>query len=217
MTKTYQQAPTTPEQEALFEAGYRIRLNKDNFKVSATAPDGIQVYSGGSVPEAWTYCDIHAHPEKYQVAQKQPAPTISKVYFAGSIRGGRELQPVYNQIIIHLKKQGYEVLSEHVGSDLSSSGESRSEQEIYVRDIAWINEADAVIADVTTPSLGVGYEVAYAQFVARKPVLCVAQAQANVSAMIAGSSVKLLHYQHAEHLEMTVDWWLMKLKAGEQP
>lgn len=143
------------------------------------------------------------------------APTI-KIYFAGSIRGGRELQPVYNQIIIHLKEMGYEVLSEHVGSgDLGSSGESRSEQEIYMRDIAWINEAHAVIADVTTPSLGVGYEVAYTQFVARKPILCVVQSGTNVSAMIAGSGLKLLSYEHAEHLETTVDWWLMKLKAGE--
>jgi nucleoside 2-deoxyribosyltransferase len=214
MTKTYNQSPTTPEQLSLFDAGYRV-MRDENRKIFARNPEGIPIYNGDNLQAAWTACDMNRFPEKYQVARQQPAPTIQKLYFAGSIRGGREMQPMYSYIIKYLQNRGYEVLSEHVGSDLDSSGEQRSANEIYMRDIMWINEADAVIADVTTPSLGVGYEVAYAQFVAKKPVLCVAQIQANVSAMIAGSSVKLLQYEHSEHLETTVDWWLMKLKAGE--
>lgn len=138
-----------------------------------------------------------------------------KLYFAGSIRGGRELQPIYQHIIQYLQNAGYEVLSEHVGSsELTGTGEPLDETAIYQRDIAWISEADGVIADVTVPSLGVGYEVAYAQFVARKPILCIAQGQPNVSAMIKGSGVKLLSYEHAEHLEMTVAWWLNKQFKG---
>lgn len=219
MSKKYLQAPTTPEHENLFNLRYRV-WRDENRNIFATAPDGRKVYYGQSVDDAWIMCDVHSgtDPAKYQKHQNVSIVGASgkiKLYFAGSIRGGRVMQPFYAHIIQYLQNSGYEVLSEHVGSELSSSGETLDETTIYQRDIAWINEADAVIADVTVPSLGVGYEVAYAQFVAKKSVLCVAQSQTNVSAMIKGSGVKLLSYDHPEHLEATVDWWLDKFKRGE--
>lgn len=217
MTKTYIQAPTNDIQQHLFHNGYRVRRD-ENRKIFATTPDGQQIYSGDNVSEAWTRCDVHAHPEKYQRHQQTSIEGKSgkiKIYFAGSIRGGRDLQPIYQHIILYLQRHGYQVLSEHVGSELNASGEQRDSSEIYQRDIAWINEADVVIADVTVPSLGVGYEVAYAQLLAKKPVLCVAQMEANVSAMIDGSGVKLLYYTNAEHLETTVYAWLYMFRKGE--
>ena len=42
-------------------------------------------------------------------------------------------------------------------------GSPMPEGEIYRRDIQWISECDMVIAEVTNPSLGVGYEMAYAE------------------------------------------------------
>lgn len=39
-----------------------------------------------------------------------------KIFFAGSIRGGRQLIPVYQYIIRFLKSRNCTIMSEHVGS-----------------------------------------------------------------------------------------------------
>lgn len=95
-----------------------------------------------------------------------------KLYFCGSIKGGRDDQALYADIIRELKRHG-KVLTEHVGSEnLTADGERGiSCKEIFSRDMSWIDEADAVVAEVTTPSLGVGFELGAAD--ARSlPVLC---------------------------------------------
>lgn len=111
-----------------------------------------------------------------------------KIYFAGSIRGGRDDKDIYLQIIELLKTYG-DVLTEHIGnSELTSYGESISDEFIYNRDMKWLNGADVVVAEVTTPSLGVGYEIGKAE--SNKPVLCIYRKIENkrVSAMLAGNS-----------------------------
>lgn len=111
-----------------------------------------------------------------------------KIYFAGSIRGGRDDNEIYFKIIEMLAAYGT-VLTEHIGSkDLSSDGEALSGKNIYARDMAWLTEADAVVAEVTMPSLGVGYEIAKAEDMA-KPTLCLYRPSEHrkLSAMIAGN------------------------------
>jgi len=112
-----------------------------------------------------------------------------KIYFAGSIRGGRDDAVLYRQIIALLMEYG-DVLTEHVGdASLTSTGEDGpSDEVIYERDMAWLTEADAVIAEVTTPSHGVGYEVARAEALG-KPVLCLHRRTTGrwLSAMLAGN------------------------------
>lgn len=112
-----------------------------------------------------------------------------KIYFAASIRGGRENQEIYAELIQFLKKRA-EVLTEHIASPaLSQAGESgMSDVQIYTRDVKMIDEADAVIAEVTTPSLGVGYELGYAE-ASGKPVLCLFDRKQGklLSAMVRGN------------------------------
>jgi nucleoside 2-deoxyribosyltransferase len=106
------------------------------------------------------------------------------IYFAGSIRGGRDMQPTYLEIINALKADGHNVLSEHVGAD--DLKEQLSDDQIFDRDMAWLKSCDCLIADVTIPSLGVGFEVGTAVR-NHKPVLCIAKIHAQkVSAMITG-------------------------------
>ena len=83
-----------------------------------------------------------------------------KLYFAGAIRGGRQDASTYHAMIAHLQTHG-EVLTEHVGSKALSDGgeQDLTDKEIHARDISWLEECDAVVAEVTTPSLGVGYEL----------------------------------------------------------
>ena len=113
-----------------------------------------------------------------------------KIYFAASIRGGREDQNKYNELIRFLSSK-VEVLTEHVGDpDLEQTGEKNlSDQEIYQRDLEWLASADAVIAEVTNPSLGVGYELGIAEKM-NKPILCLYEntmVGRKLSAMISGN------------------------------
>ena len=112
-----------------------------------------------------------------------------KIYFAGSIRGGRGEAPVYEEIITSLGSFG-EVLTEHVGDPLLSEkgDDGPDDRHIHDRDIAWLSECDLVVAEVTAPSLGVGYELGIAVSL-NKPVLCLYRPVSEwpISAMIAGS------------------------------
>jgi 2'-deoxynucleoside 5'-phosphate N-hydrolase len=127
----------------------------------------------------------------------------TKLYFAGSIRGGRDDWSLYFEIIRQLGAFGT-VLTEHVGgSGLDALGEEGSDREIHDRDIAWLREADRLVAEVTTPSLGVGYEIGRA-LEWGKPILCLFRRNCGrkLSAMIAGSDrVRLREYEDAAELD----------------
>lgn len=108
-----------------------------------------------------------------------------KIYFSGSIRGGRQDAELYKQLIEEIKKYG-NVLTEHVGS--SEISHEPSDQEIHDQDMEWLHEADILIGEVTNPSHGVGYEIGRAVALDKK-VFCLYRQQKNksVSAMIIGS------------------------------
>jgi 2'-deoxynucleoside 5'-phosphate N-hydrolase len=95
-----------------------------------------------------------------------------KIYFAGSIHGGSPDRDLYQKIVGYLHQFG-EVLTEHVGDvERSTKREgSQTVQEIYDEDMHWLRQSDVVVAEVTTPSLGVGYEIARAEELG-KPILC---------------------------------------------
>lgn len=112
-----------------------------------------------------------------------------KIYFAGSIRGGRQFADDYQKIIDYLSHYGM-VLTEHIANaNLLANEVHLSDKEIHDRDIAWLNESDCVVAEVTQTSLGVGYELATALFL-KKPVLCLFNPGYGnrLSAMITGQS-----------------------------
>jgi 2'-deoxynucleoside 5'-phosphate N-hydrolase len=121
-----------------------------------------------------------------------------KIYFAGSIRGGRNDKEVYLRLIRHLSKYG-DVLTEHVGNtDIADEGEEGlSDEYIFQRDISWLRESDVVVAEVSTPSIGVGYEIGIAEGM-NKPILCLFRNRGTkkLSAMIAGNSkLHVLRYE----------------------
>jgi len=111
-----------------------------------------------------------------------------KIFFAGSIRGGRQLIPRYQYIIRFLRSMNYTVISEHVAAEGLEIVEAKmKEQEIYEKDANWIEESDCVLAEITVPSIGVGYEICHAAK-HKKPVLCLYEAGSNASAMVLGNT-----------------------------
>lgn len=112
---------------------------------------------------------------------------IVKIYFAGSIRGEKANKDIFKSIIEHLKKYGI-VLTEHV-ANVDEEGEKKLQDEhIYKRDVSWISESDVFVAEVTKPSLGVGYEICKAEYLGI-PILCLYQQkeEGRLSAMISGN------------------------------
>ena len=84
-----------------------------------------------------------------------------KIYFSGSIYGGRQKADAYKKIVKKLKEYG-EVLTEEVADDEVLKTERGSDEAIFKNLENELNEADLIFAELTIPSLGVGYEIGYA-------------------------------------------------------
>jgi nucleoside 2-deoxyribosyltransferase len=138
-----------------------------------------------------------------------------KIYLSGSIRGGREFQPIYKVIYKNLIENDHTVLAHHVASEnVIETEKSLSNHDIYTQDVQWLKECDGVIAEVSLPSLGVGYEIAYALNL-EKPVLALYNEERNpISAMILGNTSQYIiirSYKQIEDLLKHVSLYLSKL------
>lgn len=113
---------------------------------------------------------------------------MSEIYFACSIRGGGDTSR-YRTIVDSIKTAGGNVLSEvFVNDAIQYGGSPLPSDEIYRRDIQMIHDSDAMVAEVSNPSLGVGYELAYAEKLGR-PILCLIDlgSENRLSAMVSGN------------------------------
>ena len=132
-----------------------------------------------------------------------------KIYFAGAIRGGRQDASTYHAMIAHLQTHA-EVLTEHVGNmALSDGGEhDLTDKQIHARDMTWLEECDAVVSEVTTPSLGVGYELGIAEKLG-KPILCLfddGKPGLRLSAMLSGNPrATVTRYKTLEQATEAID------------
>jgi len=118
-----------------------------------------------------------------------------KIYFCGSIRGGRSDREIYAGLIQHISKYAT-VLTEHIGDPLVGADHELTDKQIHDRDLKWLQESDLVIAEVSQTSLGVGYEIGRA-IEMKKPIVCLYRSigDQRLSAMIAGSSaIRTFHY-----------------------
>lgn len=130
-----------------------------------------------------------------------------KIYFAGSIMGGREKQSSYEKLITLLKTYGI-VLTEHVGKkNVNIENEvkfsDQPETHVYLRDIHYINQSDLIIAECSIPSLGVGYEIGYALSLKKDVVVLYDQtAEKPLSWMLLGNDqIKIINYENLMEAE----------------
>jgi len=109
------------------------------------------------------------------------------IYFSCSLTGGRNEEAIYGVIVNHLLALGHEVPTAHLAHpEVMDLEQVVDPTEVYNRDINWIQACDAVVAEVTTPSHGVGYEIAIALSLG-KPVLCCCRQDVTVSKMLTGN------------------------------
>ena len=133
------------------------------------------------------------------------------VYFSASIAGGRKYLQTYQQMVEHIKKLGHYIPSEHIVlPDVLKYKKEHSAEDIYTRDIEWVKESDAMVAEVSNPSLGVGYEICYALRL-KKPVLCLYQKGLFISRMITGNTstgMSVVEYSHPEEWQQSIKEFL---------
>ena len=120
-----------------------------------------------------------------------------KIYFAGSIRSGRQDAELYRKVIAALKEK-HQVLTEHVGDLSLSTVEDKGDKAIYEQDMAWLRESDLVVAECTQVSLGVGYELAYAEAHGKEVHIFYRPKETQLSAMLSGNEYFHIHQYDSE-------------------
>lgn len=138
---------------------------------------------------------------------------MKKIYFACSIRAGRDDAHIYGELVQVISKYGKVMTEIFADKSLTSAGHGKPSGDIWSKDVRWIGEADAIIAEVTNPSLGVGYEIAQAEKMS-KPVLCLFRpiGEKKLSAMIDGSPhATVFEYKDIASAEHAVSAFISKL------
>jgi len=140
------------------------------------------------------------------------------IYFACSITGGRDFEPVYQTITKALAEDHHEVPTAH----LAESGVTTLEAvidplDVYSRDVTWIRACDALIAEVSAPSHGVGYEIGFALGLG-KPVLALYEDGRKVSKMISGNpdpNLSVKSYKSPKHAVVLIREFLSDNRIRE--
>ncbi len=138
------------------------------------------------------------------------------IYFSCSLTGGRKDEDIYALLVNHLLDGRCEVPTAHLAHpEVMLVERTVDPNDVFQRDIDWLQSCDAVVAEVSTPSHGVGYEIAYALGL-QKPVLCLYAQGAVVSKMITGNNATGLvvssYQDHQQALEI-LDGFLAKISC----
>lgn len=124
-----------------------------------------------------------------------------KVYFAAAVSGGRDFEKYFPEIVAVLENLGMKILSEHV-VDFKKQQEFRMLAEnakdfykyISVHNKKLMHRADLFVAECSQGSLGTGFEICYAAYVLKVPVVCLRhkKAKGKASSTIYGDNSKLI-------------------------
>ena len=134
------------------------------------------------------------------------------IYCAGPIKGDTRFQDYYRDIISIINSLG------HIGftelNDNFKSKKKLTDKQIFTRDINWIKKSKVMIAEISGPSLGVGFEISFALYKVKIPVLALYNGEAtNISAMIRGGNSGLLlvkEYSNDASLKKIISSFLKK-------
>jgi len=141
------------------------------------------------------------------------------IYFACSVTGGRADEPIFQQLVTALQEQGHYVPTALLASpDVMPLEGVILPSEVYARDVDWINGCDLLLAEVSTPSHGVGYEIGYALSL-RKKVLCLHRESRKVSKMILGNpdpQLTVMSYKTPEQALRLLQSYMDGMQGGAE-
>lgn len=139
------------------------------------------------------------------------------IYFSCSITGGRNDQKIYQTITNLLLLSGHIVPTAHLAdSNIYELEDILSPEQTFERDCQWVKECDVLVAEASTPSHGVGFEIALALSLG-KPVLCCYQKGVRVSKMLTGNTANgytRLEYATEAELQVGLKTFLESLRIA---
>ena len=142
-----------------------------------------------------------------------------KIYFGFTVAGNRSSLEAAQKIVELLARMGHEVLTRHLVRDDAWEADRRiAPQEVYQRDIKWLEQCDLFIAEVSGSSFGVGFETGYLLGATdKKTVLFFRRdAEKTISLIITGivhRNCTVVRYSQFEELET----WVMTNLSRWQP
>jgi hypothetical protein len=137
-----------------------------------------------------------------------------RVYLACTVRGDRDSLPVVRTILDGLLRHGHEVLTGHLlRDDVDQVEAALGDREVYERDLRWLTSCDALVAEASGSSYGVGFEVgtvlaASSQTGQRAFVLYDAARRGRISRLISGNTdprCATLGYSSVEDVARFID------------
>src|SRR5229473_3145022 len=88
--------------------------------------------------------------------------TSMKIYFGFTVAGDRSTLDTARKVVQLLGELGHEVLTRHLVSDNAWEADRLiGPEDVYRRDMAWLQECDVFIAEVSGSSFGLGFETGY--------------------------------------------------------
>ena len=140
-----------------------------------------------------------------------------RVYFAAAITNPARDLLALQGMVQHLQARGHQVPTHHiVEPDPRTRDAALSEAELAQRDLAWLASCEALVAEVTTPSHGVGVEVAWALH-RHLPVLVLYRTGTRVSRLLLGlPGVRACAYGNMADATRAIDEFLASLPTTPQ-
>lgn len=105
--------------------------------------------------------------------------TARHIYFAAAVWANDYKTDEYKNILAELNKYGELTNTENYENPWDLNAE-----EVFGRMEEQLAKSNVIIAEVSTPSHGVGWEIAYGQFERKIPVLCLYKADKNPSQVL---------------------------------
>ena len=129
------------------------------------------------------------------------------VYFGFTVAGDRSAIDTASKVVRLLEQLGHKVLTRHLVEENAWEADRRiSAQQVYCRDMAWLEQSDLFIAEVSGSSFGLGFEAGYLLGATNKRVILLYQRELEqrVSLLISGNGHRnctIVPYATVEEVE----------------
>jgi hypothetical protein len=130
-----------------------------------------------------------------------------KIYFGFTVAGDRSSLSAARRMVELMEEMGHEVLTKHlVRDDAWEADRLISPQDIYKRDMNWLEECDLFMAEVSGSSFGLGFETGYVLGATQKGAVLFyrREVEQKISLLITGnnhSACKLVPYSEVNEVE----------------
>ena len=143
-----------------------------------------------------------------------------KIYFGFTVSGDRSSLGVARKIVELLGTMGHQVLTHHLVQEDAWEVDRRiTPQEVFRRDMKWLEECDLFMAEVSGSSFGLGFETGYLLGATTKKVVLFYRRdlEGKLSLLITGlahANCRVVPYSGFDEVETWIQKHLFHLEPG---